>query len=136
MALPGFSFLLKVLIYPHWERRGKGEWEREKHWYERETPASSMCPNVQSSLQPGHVPWPGIKPASFRLQNYVSTNWATPAMTVLQVWRCLKSNSLYQSRVTYLTFNTHLFIHLLYGLDVKITGYNVNILVIYLLYNN
>ena len=42
------------------------DWEREKHRCEKhQLVAWCMCPNRGLNLQPWHVPWPVIKPATF-----------------------------------------------------------------------
>ena len=40
-------------------------------------------PDRALNLQPRYVPWPGIEPADFWLQDGAPTNWATPARTIV-----------------------------------------------------
>ena len=52
---------------------------REKH----QSIATLMHPDWGWNLQPGHVPWWGIKPTTFWLQDDAPTNWATHARALL-----------------------------------------------------
>ena len=61
------------------ERGKEGEREREKHWCERATSTSCLLhtPNWGPALQPSHVSWLGIEPATFGFGEWCLTHWAT-----------------------------------------------------------
>ena len=76
VAVPFFFF------YPHLrtcllnsERRERRKRERKKH----QAVASHAHPNQGPNLQPRHVPWLGIEPATFCFARQCPTHWATPA---------------------------------------------------------
>ena len=71
MRLPFF----KKILFIFWERGGEGEREGEKH----QLVASRVSPTGGLGLQPGHVPWLGIKLATFQFAGQCSIHWATPA---------------------------------------------------------
>ena len=73
----GFHFILCI---DFWVRGREGKREgtinvRDKH----RLVASCTCPDGGLNPQPRHVPWPGIKLASFCFVGQRPTNWATPA---------------------------------------------------------
>ena len=59
--------------------------ESQKHWCKREAFIGSLplvctqTKNLGLNMQPRHVPWLGIGPASLRLPVHTPTNWATLA---------------------------------------------------------
>ena len=61
--------------------RGEGrKIERERNIYMRKKywlVASHTCLDQTPNLQPGHVPWLGIEPATFHFAVRCPTNWAT-----------------------------------------------------------
>ena len=63
-------------------REGKGGREEEKHWYEREhrSVASHMHLSCGPNLQPRHVPWLRIEPATFHFAGPCPTIWAILVM--------------------------------------------------------
>ena len=77
-----FSSLKKIFyLFIFRERRREGKREGEKHWCMRETSIGCplLTPNWGSGLQPRHVPWQGIEPATFQLAGWCSISWAIPA---------------------------------------------------------
>ena len=60
--------------------RGEG---REKEWERNiNVQLSLACPPWGPGLQPRHVPWQGIEPATFRFTGWHSIHWATPARAI------------------------------------------------------
>ena len=73
-----FFFFFKDFIYFQWWRgKEKGKdtlmCERNIDWL------PLACPNWGPGLQPRHVPWLGIKPATFWLEGWHSIHWVTSA---------------------------------------------------------
>ena len=80
-------FLLKTLFL----ERGEGGRKGEKHRCVRETSADCLLhtPSWWSSLQPRHVPWPGIEPVTFHFIGWRSIHWAIPARAEIFSYSCL-----------------------------------------------
>ena len=80
--LPGV--FLKKILFIYFQREGKGGRKRG-----RET---SMCsclshaPYWGPGLQPRHVPWLGIEPATLWFTGRSSIHWATPTRAYLVSW--------------------------------------------------
>ena len=77
-----FFFFLRFYLFIYKER-GRGE---EKNWCVRDTSIGclSHTPNWGPCLQPRHVTWLGIKPATFRFIGCHSIHWATSAQPGFQ----------------------------------------------------
>ena len=78
-------FFLKDSIHLYFETREGREKEGEKQLHKKETSISCFAhaPNWWFGLQPRHVPWSGIKPATFCFTGWPSTLWATPVRGVM-----------------------------------------------------
>ena len=76
LALYLSIYLLKIL-FTYFEREGKGGRKRGR---ETETCGClSHTPHQEPGLQPRHVPWLAIKPATLWFPGQRSIHWATPA---------------------------------------------------------
>ena len=65
---PFFSLLLERKTEREWEReRETPMWDRNSNWL-----PSRMCSNWGWSLQPGNVPWQGIKPRTLQSMGWCS----------------------------------------------------------------
>ena len=72
-------FLKRFYLFIFRKREREGEKEGEKHWCVRKTVRClSYAHKRGPGLQPRHVPWPGIEPATFQLAGRRSVHWATP----------------------------------------------------------
>ena len=95
--------LIKHIHFKYWERREKDILQAEnilfkvycilileKHQCERKTQIGCLphthTPQLGQSLQPGHVPWPGIQLANFQLWDDAPTNWVTQARARLKIF--------------------------------------------------
>ena len=76
----------KLFIYLFLERAGGREKEREEHQCVKETSISclSTTPYWGPGLQPRHVPWLELEPATFWFTGYHSIHWATLARAVIK----------------------------------------------------
>ena len=76
----------------------EGEREGEKYQCMRDTSIGclSHAPNWGPGLQPRHVPWLGIKPATFWFAGWCSIHWATPT----RAWRLLRNYILFKEKPT------------------------------------
>ena len=92
LCIRSHSFCFKDFMYLE---RGKGrEKERERNIDVREKHkpvASGTLPNLGPNLQPRHVPWSRIEPATLCFAEWCPTNWATPvrAKPFLIFWNLL-----------------------------------------------
>ena len=70
-----------IYLFPFRERGREGEREGEKQQCATDQWFGCLphTPNQGVGRQPGHVPWPGIKPATFWVTGQHSVHWATPA---------------------------------------------------------
>ena len=93
-----FLLIKKIFYLFIFRKRGReGERETEKHQCVRETSIGFLlhAPNRGPGPQPRHVPWAGIKPATFWFADWCSIHWITPPGLNTFRWN---SNSFY-SRV-------------------------------------
>ena len=78
-AFPNVNIFLRFYLFIFRKRGREGEKEGEKHWCVRKTVRClSYAHKRGPGLQPRHVPWPGIEPATFQLAGWRSVHWATP----------------------------------------------------------
>ena len=74
------SFFKRFYLFIFRER-GRRDKERKKHRCMRDTSISCLlhAPNRGPGLQPRHVPWLGVEPATFQFTGQHSVRWATLA---------------------------------------------------------
>ena len=100
-----FSFFLfhlfKVNLIIFREMGREGGKKGEKHHCVRDTSASWLLhtPSWGPDLQPRHVPWLGIEPATLWFVGWCSIHWATPARAN---WQYFKNSVQIKFYVTYL----------------------------------
>ena len=82
------NFIILFYLFIFRERGREGEREGEKH--QCVVPlARPLLGAGRSGLQPGHVPWLGIKPVTLWFTGQHSIHWATPARhdEILRKWK-------------------------------------------------
>ena len=91
------SFFFKVLFI-YFYREGKRVREGVKHERNNQLPLTGS--HWGPGPQPRHVPWLGIKPATFQFTGWPSIHWATPArannitfISALKRWTLIKAHS-------------------------------------------
>ena len=74
------SLFKRFYLFTFWEKGREGEREGERHRYVRETSVGCLLHthNWGPGLQLRHVPWQGLKPATFQFL-FELIHWATPA---------------------------------------------------------
>ena len=74
---PPYIFFKKGFIYLFLEKGEGREKERERNI---NGVASHRCPTWGANLQPKHVPWLEIEPATLHFAGWCLTDWATPVI--------------------------------------------------------
>ena len=87
--LPTFKNFLKILFI-HLLERGEG---REKGREGSVYGCLSHAPNWGPGLQPRHVPWPGIEPATLQFVGRCSIHWDTLARETVAFLKNIKISS-------------------------------------------